>query len=150
MLYPPDAAPGPGQQASRTQLAPGASTCAPTVDAAGALCALGGRQGLALVDLSAAPGAPAHRISRQSIWDVSQVRFSPHLMTRGHLAAAVNTAVLLWDVHAGTAPFLAKLRRHTRVITGVAWAPLDPAVLASCAADACVHIRDVRAPRSPA
>ena len=121
------------------------------VEEAGGYAVLAGRKGLYLIDLES-PYSPSRTLHHQSQWDVGVVKCNPHHQYRGVIASTSNHSALIWNVGLdGNAakPLLATLRAHTRPVSDLSWSTLDPFVLATCSADGCTHIWDIRTPSKP-
>jgi hypothetical protein len=137
------------------------------VKAEGRHAVLGCRKGFVVLDLrqqcdgqdESVPGQkvldPARTVYYESKWDVGAVRWSPNAQNSHLFASISHHTVLVWDGScAGSpdpagAPLICKLSKHTRAVTGLSWCPGTPSVLATCSADANVHLWDVRAPLAP-
>ena len=117
-----------------------------SVDASGEYAVLGGLRGLNIIDLES-PFKPArilHHHSQQS--GTTVVRWNPKISHLNLLASTSNLNILIWNLERQSNPLIATFQAHARSVNDIAWSPLDPNRLASCDADGCVYIWDLRSP----
>jgi hypothetical protein len=117
-----------------------------SVDASGEYAVLGGLRGLNIIDLES-PFKPArilHHHSQQS--GTTVVRWNPKISHLHLLASTSNLNILIWNLERQSNPLIATFQAHARSVNDIAWSPLDPNRLASCDANGCVYIWDLRSP----
>ncbi|XP_064640221.1 GATOR2 complex protein WDR59-like isoform X2 [Lineus longissimus] len=119
------------------------------VDCSGQYAILGARKVLAFISLDN-PKAIVRKLTRQSKWEVSAVRWNPHPSHSGIFVTASNQRadVYSWEDDHNTSEKTA-VKAHTRVISDLDWSPHDPNMLATCSVDTFSFLWDVRDTRKP-